>query len=146
MDFNFLILRTLSVQDAFNAFIFFVLLDKILLEVTVANFRNIFHPITPQPGHVYLHVSLCWSSTRITVNSTSIGRDGPMRKFFHNSLLFSIFLKVDHTVRIASITLFEGHFSDPRSMICTSLYFESGGSSTCKSFSPVKKRRNSLHF
>ena len=62
------------------------------------------------------------------------------------SLLFSIFLKVDDTVKIASITLFEGHFSDPQSMIYTSLYFESGGSSTCRSFSSVKKRRQSLQF
>ena len=47
VGFQFLNLAYISVQDAFNVFIFFVLLDKIQLEVTVANFRNIFHPITP---------------------------------------------------------------------------------------------------
>ena len=93
---------------------FFVLLDRIQLEVTVTSFRNILNPTISQPGHVYVHVSLWLISTKRIVSSTSIGREGPMRNSSYDLLLFSIFLNVDHRIKIALITSFEGHLSDPR--------------------------------
>ena len=121
-------------------FIFFVLFDKRQLEVDVINFRIMNQTIVSQFGHVFLQSSLFWSFINRMVNSTSILREGPIRKASHNSGTCSIFLKVVHIIKIDSIIVSEGHFSDTRSIIYTSLYFESGGSSICRSFSSVKKK------